>query len=111
MELVQEDAEPARQEAEPQVFLVPGPILHSLAVARDSHAQSHDGRANSSTTVIRGASQSAADVDRSAEAQSATRDPINPERDELLVRRRLIYLIKGRFVVTFNYSRVMQCRG
>ena len=96
MELVQEDAEPAWQEAEPQVDPVPSPTLHRLAISQDSHAQSHDGRANSGATAIQGENQRAVDVDPHAEAQPTTRDPINPERDELLVRRRLIHSIGTR---------------
>ena len=62
---------------------------------------------------MRGTNQSAIDVDRSAEAQPTTRDPINPEMDEHLIRRRFDPLNwdKARFVAMFNYSRVMQYRG
>lgn len=85
VKLVQEDAELARLEAKPQVDPVLGPPIHRPIIAWDLHTQSHDHHVNSSTTTIQGANQSVVDVDPSPEAQLATWDLINPERDDLLI--------------------------
>ena len=104
VESIQEDTGLTRQEAEPKVD--PVPARHRLVVARNSRAKSGSGHANSGVTAI----QSAVDVNRPAETQSIALDPINPERDELLVRRRSDPLNpdEGRPVATFNYSRIMR---
>ena len=110
VESVQEDTRSARHEAESQVDPVPGPARHRLLVARNLRAKSHSAHANPGVTAIQDANPSVVDVDRPAEAQSITRDPINPERDDLLVRRRFDPLNpdEGRPVATFNYSRIMR---
>ena len=109
-ESIQEDTEPVNQKVESQVDPTPGPSRHRLVVARDSHTQSHDAHANPDVTAIQGANQSAVDAERPAEAQSATQDSTNPEKEELLVRRSFDALNRdeGRPVATFNYSRIMQ---
>lgn len=110
VESIQEGTEPVRQKPEPQVDPFPGPARHRLVVALNSQAQSHDAHANSGVTAIQDASQNTVGVEPSGKTQSITQDSINPERDELLVRRRFDSLNwdEGRLVATFNYSRIIR---